>query len=117
MAQDAERLKSQPSEGLPDFQHDQKIRTLQHLRLKIEQARYDFRIAPTTEKEIALRKLIQQEAELSGDVGFGHSPASMQGPEARQREERCCPHKGERLKQGMYLRCADCGEMIGAVRI
>jgi hypothetical protein len=75
MTQNAERLRFQGEDEVPDPQHEQKILALDKIRLRLDRARYDFRIAQTKEKEIALQKLVREEAELSAEVGFGVSPA------------------------------------------
>lgn len=67
------------NQTLPSLQTNQKIEKLQRLRAKISLARYDYRVAPTISKEIALRDLVRQEEDLSADVGFGDHPDSPYG--------------------------------------
>lgn len=72
-------VRPQPSEGLPGPEVELKIQRLTHLRLKLHLARDDYRVAPSIAKETALRMLIQEEEELSLDVGFGDHPTPLFG--------------------------------------
>lgn len=79
MVQDPNWLRHQPTEGFPSGETGRKIEALESLRRKIRLARNDYRTAPDPGKEVALRSLIQREAELSADVGFGANPAPQHG--------------------------------------
>lgn len=77
-------IREQPLEPMPSLETRLKIQKLQSLRSKIALARASYLVTQSRENEVALNKLIREEADLSDDVGFGANPDVSHHTERRR---------------------------------